>query len=189
MTTPGSLPHAPIGGRTPVSQTAARCAKSDIMPRFETTRRMPYSPAEMFDLVADVEQYPRFFPLCEALRVRSRERKGDKELLVAAMDIGYKAIRETITSRVTLDRRNLTVLVELVDGPFRHLENRWQFSEAPGGATNVRFFMAYELKSLMLQMLVGGLFDQAFRRCVSAFESRSREVYGTGRSEVSVPAT
>jgi len=159
------------------------------MPRFETTRQMPYTPAEMFDLVADVEQYPRFFPLCEALRVRSRERKGDKDVLVAAMDIGYRAIRETITSRVTLDRRNMAVLVELVDGPFRHLENRWHFTEAPGGATNVKFFMAYELKSFMLQMLVGGLFDQAFRHCVSAFESRAREVYGSGRQGEPLPAT
>ncbi len=159
------------------------------MPRIETNRRLPYTPTEMFDLVADVEQYPRFFPLCEALRIRSRERQGDKEVLVAAMDIGYKAIRETITSRVTLDRRNLAVLVELVDGPFRHLENRWEFTEAAAGGTNVRFFMAYELKSLMLQMLVGGLFDQAFRRCVSAFEARARVVYGSGRTGAALPAT
>jgi coenzyme Q-binding protein COQ10 len=151
------------------------------MPRIETTRRMPYTPTEMFDLVADVEQYPRFFPLCEGLRVRTRERVDDREILVAAMDIGYKAIRETITSRVTLDRPKLAVLVELVDGPFRQLENRWQFTEAPAGGTSVKFFMAYELKSLMLQMLVGGLFDQAFRRCVSAFEARARDVYGNGR--------
>jgi coenzyme Q-binding protein COQ10 len=158
------------------------------MPSFETTRRIPYTPDEMFDLVADVEQYPRFFPLCEALRIRSRSRDGDKELLVASMDIGYKAIRETITSRVTLDRRNMTVLVELVNGPFRHLENRWRFLEAPNGATDVKFFMAYELKSMMLQLLVGGLFDQAFRRCVTAFEARAREVYGNGRSGIAVPA-
>lgn len=160
------------------------------MPSFETTRRVPYTPEQMFDLVADVEQYPRFFPLCEALRVRTRERKGDGELLVAAMDIGYRAIRETITSRVALERRHLAVRVELVDGPFRHLENRWRFEEAPGGGTLVRFFIAYEFKSMMLQLLVGGLFDQAFRRCVTAFEARAREVYGSGRpGTVAVPAT
>lgn len=150
---------------------------------------MSYTPAEMFDLVADVEQYPRFFPLCEALRVRSRERRGDTEVLVASMEIGYKAIRETITSRVTLERRTMSVLVELIDGPFRHLENRWRFTEAPNGATDVRFFMSYELKSMVLQLLVGGLFDQAFRHCVTAFEARAREVYGSGRSGVPVAAT
>jgi coenzyme Q-binding protein COQ10 len=135
----------------------------------------------MFDLVADVEQYPRFFPLCEALRVRTRERKGEQEHLVATMDIGYRAIRETITSRVTLDRPKLAVRVELVDGPFQHLDNRWHFTEAAGGGADVHFFMSYELKSMMLQLLVGGVFDQAFRRCVSAFEARAVEVYGPGR--------
>ncbi|MGE0768371.1 MAG: type II toxin-antitoxin system RatA family toxin [Hyphomicrobiaceae bacterium] len=159
------------------------------MPRIETTRQIPFSPTQMFDLVADVEQYPRFFPLCEALHVKSRERQGDKEVLVAVMDLGYKAIRESITSRVTLDRRTMSVLVELVDGPFRRLENRWAFAEAPNGATNVKFFIEYDLKSFMLQMLVGGLFDQAFRRCVGAFEARAREVYGHGQSGEVVPAT
>lgn len=142
---------------------------------------MPYTPDQMFDLVADIEQYPRFFPLCEALRVRSRERKGEVELLVASMDIGYRAIRETITSRVTLERTAMSVRVELVDGPFRHLENRWRFLPAPDGGTEVKFFISYELKSMVLQLLVGGVFDQAFRRCVSAFEGRAREVYGRDR--------
>jgi coenzyme Q-binding protein COQ10 len=141
----------------------------------------------MFDLVADVEQYPRFFPLCESLRVRSRERKGEVEVLVASMDIGYRAIRETITSRVNLERRALSVRVDLVDGPFRHLENHWRFLSAPNGGTDVKFFMAYELRSVVLQLLVGGLFDQAFRRCVTAFEARAREVYGNGRQGVPMP--
>ncbi len=159
------------------------------MPSFETTRRVPYTPQQMFDLVADVEQYPRFFPLCEAMRVRSRERRGETEVLVASMDIGYKAIRETITTRVTLDRRHHAVRVDFIDGPFRVLENRWRFAEAQDGGADVRFFIAYEFKSLMLQMLVGGLFDQAFRRCVGAFEARAREVYGEPGSGAEIPAT
>src|SRR5262245_18413400 len=110
------------------------------MPSFETTRRIPYSPSQMFDLLADVEQYPRFFPLCEALRVRSRERQGSVEVLLASMDIGYRAIRESITSRVQRDRSTLSVKVELVDGPFRRLENRWRFLPAPDGGTDVKFF-------------------------------------------------
>jgi coenzyme Q-binding protein COQ10 len=159
------------------------------MPSFETTRKVPYTPQQMFDLVVDIEQYPRFFPLCEGMRVRSRERKGEAEVLVASMDIGYKAIRETITTRVTLDRRTLDVKVAFVDGPFRHLENRWRFLEAPDGGANVKFFIAYEFKSMMLQVLVGALFDQAFRRCVHAFEARAREVYGAQRPGTAVPAT
>ncbi len=159
------------------------------MPSFDTVRRVPYSPQQMFDLVADVEQYPRFFPLCERLKVRTRERQGELEVLVASMDIGYKAIRETITSRVTLDPKALKVLVELVDGPFRHLDNRWRFVAAPGGGTDVHFFIGYEFKSFVLQMLVGALFDQAFRHCMTAFEARARDVYGRGSSPgAAVPA-
>lgn len=151
------------------------------MPSFETTRRVPFTPQQMFDLVADVEQYPKFLPLCEGLRVRSRAIVGDVETIVADMDVGYKAIRETFTSRVTLDRSKLAVRTELVDGPFRALENRWTFTMVPGG-TDVRFFISYEFKSLMLQMLVGAVFDQAFRRFAEAFEARARVVYGTSPS-------
>ncbi len=158
------------------------------MPSFETTRRVPHTPEQMFDLVADVEQYPRFFPLCEALRVKTRERRGEAEILVVSMDIGYRAIRETVTTRVTLERAKLAVRVDFIDGPFRVLENHWRFVSAPGGGTDVRFFITYEFKSLMLQMLVGALFDQAFRRCVGAFEARAMEVYGRGEARAAVPA-
>jgi coenzyme Q-binding protein COQ10 len=147
------------------------------MPSFVTTRRVAFTPRQMLDLVADVESYPQFFPLCEALKVRSRQDDGDRTLLVADMTVGYKAFRETITSRVAIDRAGMTVAADLVDGPFRHLENRWAFADAPGGA-DVRFSIAYEFKSMLLQMVVGAVFDQAFRRCVEAFETRAREVYG-----------
>jgi coenzyme Q-binding protein COQ10 len=159
------------------------------MPKFETIRRLPYSPRQMFDLVADIEQYPRFFPLCEAIRVISRDKRGDSEVVVAAMDIGYRAIRETITTRVNLDGARQAVRVDLVDGPFRRLENRWRFDGVPSGGCDVRFFITYEFKSLMLQLLVGALFDQAFRRCVSAFEARAKQVYGRDTDGVPVPAT
>ncbi|MEZ5849538.1 MAG: type II toxin-antitoxin system RatA family toxin [Hyphomicrobiaceae bacterium] len=149
------------------------------MPAFETTRRVAFTPTQMFDLVADVERYPEFLPLCEGLRVLSREQaEGGDEVIVAAMDVGYKAVRETFTSRVRLDRAALRVSADLVNGPFRHLENRWSFVEAPGGC-DVRFAISYEFKSLMLQMLMGALFDQAFRKFTEAFEERARRVYAT----------
>ena len=151
------------------------------MPAFETTRRVAFTPLQMFELVADVEKYPQFLPLCEGLRVLSRDRQGDAEIIVAAMDVGYKAIRETFTSRVTIDRANLKVSADLVDGPFRQLENRWTFVAAPGGA-DVRFAIAYEFKSMMLQMLMGGVFDQAFRKFAESFEQRAAAVYGTSKT-------
>ena len=139
------------------------------MPAFATTRRVPFTSRQMFDLVADVENYPKFFPLCEALRVKSRDANGKG--LVAEMDVGYSAIR------VTLDPANLAVAADLLKGPFKKLENRWRFTEATGGC-DVHFSIDYEFSSFMLQMLVGAVFDQAFRRCTEAFEKRAHEVYG-----------
>lgn len=150
------------------------------MPSFRTTRRVPFTSRQMFDLVADVERYPEFLPLCEGLKVLGRGREGDVDVLTADMTAGYKAIRETFRSRVRLDVTRLEVAATGVPGamgPFSRLDNRWRFRDLPGGC-EVDFFIAYELRSAMLQMLVGALFDRAFRRYAEAFETRAREVYG-----------
>lgn len=153
------------------------------MPSFRTTRRVRHSAAKMFDLVADVEAYPKFLPLCQSLYVKQRSTLPDgREVLLADMRVGYKAIRERFTSRVTLDRPNQTILVEYVDGPFRSLENRWVFKDDPteaGGETSiVEFYIAYEFKSRMLGALMGTMFEAAFRKFAEAFEHRAAEVYG-----------
>jgi coenzyme Q-binding protein COQ10 len=153
------------------------------MTTFHTRRRVPFAPRQMFDLVADVERYPKFLPLCEALVVRKRERQGGRETLVADMTVGYRAIRETFTSRVTLDPERLLVRAETYEddpGPFLRLENRWTFFETPGGC-EVDFFIAYQFRSRMLQWLVGSVFDRAVRRFSEAFEQRARDVYGEAR--------
>jgi coenzyme Q-binding protein COQ10 len=152
------------------------------MPSFRTTRRVPFTPRQMFDLVADVERYPEFLPLCEGLLVRSREGTAEAPVLIADMTVGYKAIRETFRSRVALDRARCQVVATGVPGamgPFRQLENSWRFTPAPGGS-EVEFFIAYEFSSAMLGMLVGALFDRAFRRYTRAFEERAGAVYGAG---------
>jgi coenzyme Q-binding protein COQ10 len=152
------------------------------MPSFRTTRRVPFTPRQMFDLVADVERYPEFLPLCEALAVQSRVREGGIDVVTADMTAGYRAIRETFRSRVRLDAERCEVSVAGVpgaSGPFSRLDNRWQFRPAPGGC-DVDFSIAYELKSMLLQMLVGALFDRAFRRYTEAFEDRAGAVYGRG---------
>lgn len=148
------------------------------MPSFRSTRVVKHSPAQMFDLVADVERYPEFLPLCESLRVirRTTDEVG-REVLIAAMGVGYKAIKETFTSRVTLDRETQQILVEYVDGPFKRLQNRWAFKPAHEGCA-VEFFIEYEFRSRMLGMLMGSMFDQAFRRFSEAFEQRAHQVYG-----------
>ena len=147
------------------------------MPSFETRRQVPFTPQEMFALVADVERYPEFLPLCEGLRVLSRNGEGDQQTLVAVMDVGYKGLKETFTSRVTLDATLPGVRTNLVEGPFTKLINKWDFTETRGGC-EVKFFIDYEFKSMLLQMLVGGLFQQAFGRFAEAFEERAHTIYG-----------
>lgn len=138
----------------------------------------------MFDLVADVERYPEFLPLCESLVVVSQERREGDTVLVATMGIGYKAIRERFTTRVTLKPDRRTILVEYLDGPFKRLENRWQFLEASDGS-EVDFFIDYEFRSVALGLIMGAVFDTAFRRFAQAFEERAKVVYGAAaRGEV-----
>ena len=149
------------------------------MPQFSTKRRVRHSAADMFELVADGEKYPEFVPLCSALKVRSRTDKGKGvTVLVADMTVAYKIIRETFTSRVNLDRPNLKVLVEYLDGPFKHLQNRWTFRPLGENACEVEFFIDYEFRSRTLAMLMGALFDTAFRKFAFAFEERADKVYG-----------
>ncbi|WP_188908348.1 type II toxin-antitoxin system RatA family toxin [Salinarimonas ramus] len=149
------------------------------MPSFRTTRRVRHTPARMFDLVADVEQYPKFVPLCEDLKVRRKVQSGEGvETLVADMTVGYKAIRENFTSRVTLDRARLRIDVEYVNGPFRYMENRWTFKPAGEDQCDVEFYINYEFKSFALGMLMGTMFDRAFRKFSEAFEQRADAIYG-----------
>ena len=149
------------------------------MPQFTTHRRVKHSAADMFDLVADVERYPEFVPLCRSLKVRNRipEPEGI-EVLIANMTVAYKFIQETFTSRVTLDRPNLHILVEYLEGPFRKMENRWTFHPIAAQTCTVEFFLAYEFRSRTLAILMGAMFDTAFRRFSSAFERRADRIYG-----------
>jgi len=149
------------------------------MPQFSTTRRVQHSASDMFDLVADVERYPEFVPLCKSLAVRKRtQESGGREVIVADMTVAYKLIRETFTSRVTLDRDKLTILVEYLEGPFRRMNNRWTFRPASASSCDVEFFLAYEFRSRALGLLMGSVFDAAFRRFAAAFERRADQVYG-----------
>jgi coenzyme Q-binding protein COQ10 len=149
------------------------------MPQFSTKRRVRHSAPDMFDLVADVEKYPQFVPLCRALKVKSRAAKGDgMTVMVADMTVAYKMVQQTFTSRVTLDRPGLIILVEYLDGPFSRLQNRWTFHPAGEGASDVEFFIEYEFKSRTLALLMGAMFDTAFRKFAAAFEQRADAVYG-----------
>ncbi|AEI03072.1 putative oligoketide cyclase/lipid transport [Afipia carboxidovorans OM5] len=155
------------------------------MPQFANKRRVRHSASKMFDLVADVERYPQFVPLCQSLKIRGRTQNPDgTETIVADMGVSFQLVRENFTSRVTLDRPNLKITVEYLKGPFSRLQNRWTFEPKGEDACDVNFFIAYEFKSRMLAVLMGAMFDAAFQKFASAFEKRADAVYGAPRARV-----
>ena len=152
------------------------------LPKFDTSKAVNHKAQNMYALVADVEKYPEFLPLCEGPVVKSRKEREAKTLLIADMTIGYKAIRETFTSQVLLDPAANIIDVSYIDGPFKYLHNRWTFIPTGETSCTVGFFIDYEFKSRMLGMLMGSMFDIAFRRFTQAFEDRADVVYGKSAS-------
>ncbi len=154
------------------------------MPKFRTQRRVAAAPQQMFEVVSDVERYPEFLPMCEGLKVLSRNTADDAEVLVATMSVGYKKAHESFTTRVTMRKNENRILVEYLDGPFRYLENRWQFDPLPNGGCETDFYIDYEFRNPMLSLLVGAMFDKAFRKFSEAFEARAYSVFGhTARAQ------
>lgn len=138
----------------------------------------------MYAVVADIERYPEFLPMCTGLTVTSREPDGNGETLIAKMSVGYKQIAETFTTRVQLRPADLEIDAQYLDGPFKRLDNRWRFQPADSGGAIVDFYISYEFKSAMLGLLVGGVFDQAFRKFTEAFEMRAGHIYGAPQQTV-----
>jgi coenzyme Q-binding protein COQ10 len=145
------------------------------VPTHAEKRVLPYTPEQMFDLVAGIERYPEFLPWCLASRIRSRE----GNVVIADLVIGFKMIREKYTSRVVLERPS-RIDVSYIEGPLKHLTNHWQFVPHGEGCA-VDFFVDFEFRSRLLQTVIGTLFHEALRRLVSAFEERARRLYGSTR--------
>lgn len=144
------------------------------MPRHSETRVLPWSPAEMFDLVADVQRYPEFLPWVVAVRPR----RQDESESVWDMSVGFRSLRETFTSRVRLYRPD-HIDVDYISGPLRHLHNDWRFHPAAGGGTSLEFCVDFEFKSKLFERLAGAFFHEAFKRMVASFEARALKLYGS----------
>lgn len=139
---------------------------------------MPFSPAQMFDLVADIPSYPKFLPWCGAARILKRETMPDgREMLSADLVIAYKAFRGTYTSQVILDRAAMKIDVTHTEGPFKHLNNDWAFIEQPGGGCVVDFLIDFEFGNIIIRKLIDLVFTEAVRRMVAAFETRAYAIY------------
>ncbi|MGB3722461.1 MAG: type II toxin-antitoxin system RatA family toxin [Pacificimonas sp.] len=143
------------------------------MPRHQEVRNLPYTPHQMFDLVADVGSYAEFLPWVVATRVKSKTEKA----LVADMIVGFRMVRETFTSEVALDRPR-SLHVEYLDGPLKYLRNDWRFEPDGEGGTDVHFCVDFEFRQKLFERLAGTFFHEAFRRMVAAFEKRAGEIYG-----------
>jgi coenzyme Q-binding protein COQ10 len=156
------------------------------MPTHAEQRVLPYTPRQLFDLVADIERYPEFLPWCVAARVTRRE----GNVLYGDLVIGFKMIRESFTSKVTLtppvkDAKGLEqggrVDVTYLKGPFHYLNNHWIFEPMPQGSCRIDFYIDFAFRSVVLQKLMGALFNEAVRRMVGAFEARAQRIYGANR--------
>ena len=150
------------------------------MPRHSETRNLPYSPEQLFDLVADVRRYGEFLPWVAAVRVRS----DSPELMVADLVVGFGALKETFTSRVT-KRRPHELKVDYLEGPLKYLHNSWAFRPDGNGGTDIDFCVDFAFKSRLFETIAGQMFDRALRKMIGAFEARAHELYGDGAAGMS----
>ena len=147
------------------------------MPRHSETKHLPYSPEQLFDLVADVARYDEFLPWVVAVRVRS----SSATETVADLVVGFNAFKERFTSRVVKERPS-RVCVDYVEGPLKYLHNEWKFEPADDGGTNVFFSVDFAFRSRIFEALAGQMFDRALRRMTKAFEERAAALYGISKS-------
>ncbi|MEJ8629837.1 type II toxin-antitoxin system RatA family toxin [Sphingomonas sp. I4] len=152
------------------------------MPKHSETRHLPYTPEQMFDLVADVARYPEFLPWVSAMRVRS----DTSTETVADMIVGFKGLRETFTSRVTKSRPE-SIDVDYLDGPLKYLRNNWRFRPEEQGCA-VDFTVDFAFKNRVFEMLAGQVFGTALRRMIGAFEDRAAKLYGSNSSSANSAA-
>ena len=147
------------------------------MPRHSETKHLPYTPDQLFELVADVRRYDEFLPWVTAVRVRS----SSETEMVADLIVGFGAFKERFTSKVRKERPD-RILVEYVEGPLRYLKNEWRFNAAPQGGTDLHFCVDFAFRSRLFENLAGAMFDRALRKMTGAFEERAAALYGSSNS-------
>ncbi|MDP7141967.1 MAG: type II toxin-antitoxin system RatA family toxin [Alphaproteobacteria bacterium] len=135
-------------------------------------RNLPYTPLQLFTLVAEVDKYPAFLPWCLASRITER----DGDVFYADLVIGYKMLREKFSSRVTALKPD-HIHVEYLDGPMQHLSNHWRFLEEEDGSCTIDFYVEFEFKNKLLQSVIETFFNEAVKKMVNAFEKRANELY------------
>lgn len=147
------------------------------MPAHSETKVLPYTADQMYDLVADVANYPKFLPWTAAARIRSTENEGDHQVMLADLVVSFKVFREKFGSRVTLWPESKQIDTAYIDGPFKYLESTWRFRDVDGGC-EVAFDVDFEFRNRLLQGAAGIFFNEAMQRIVRSFERRAADLHG-----------
>jgi coenzyme Q-binding protein COQ10 len=148
------------------------------MPQHTEQQILPYSQDQMYRLVSDIEQYPKFLPWCAALRIRDRNVRDNLDVIVADMVVAFQVLREKFRSEVTLDPARYGIEVRYIDGPFKYLTNEWRFTEGDAGGCVVDFHIDFEFRNRTLERLIARVFGRAVEKMVGAFVARAHDVYG-----------
>ncbi|MDG4648790.1 type II toxin-antitoxin system RatA family toxin [Roseibacterium sp. SDUM158017] len=154
------------------------------MPAHSETRRLPHTAEQMYDLVADVANYPKFIPWIAAARVRSVTPEGDHEVMLADLVVGFRMFREKFLSKVTMWEGTRRIDTEYIEGPFRHMRSTWVFRDVDEGGCEVSFDVDFEFRNRLLQGAAGLFFHEAMQRIVRAFEARADELHGKDAATV-----
>ncbi len=147
------------------------------MPKQEENKIVNYTKDQMFDLVADIDQYSEFLPWCNNSSVIQRKIVNDSEIVIADLEIGYDQFVYTYRSEVTLYLDKSKINVRNLDGPFKYLENNWRFINVDKNKCEIQFDIDFELNISLLDILMKKFFDLAFQKMVEAFISRANEIY------------
>lgn len=153
------------------------------MPTHAEKRVLPFTPDQLFDMVADIEKYPEFLPWCVATRIRGKDQgEGGEEILIADMVIGFKVFREKFGTKVICNKSAPPARIDVsyFDGPFKYLNNHWIFAPHEEGQCEIDFFVDFEFKSRIFQAAIGAVFNEAVRHMISAFEKRAARLYRKG---------
>lgn len=140
-------------------------------------RHVPHLPERMFDIVADLADYPRFVPNCQAMNVRRDPGAKSSDVRLARMTISFGPITQSYTSRVTLDRQALTVRAKAVDGPFAYLDSVWSF-EPEGQGTRVRFEIDFKISNPLIAAVAEPAFAAKQDEIMRAFADEADRRFG-----------
>ena len=150
------------------------------MPKHFEKKIVNFTDKQMYELVADIDNYREFLPWCNDSKIiEVTNIDNEKKTLIADLEIGYKDLVYTYRSNVLLNNQELTIKVDFVHGPFKNLDNSWIFKKIDDQSCEIEFFIDFELNVGVLNLLISKFFDKAFKKMVNSFENRANQIYGS----------